>query len=155
MKIITLTTAVVLLSGCQAMMEEHRRQMATMCTYDGAFSEGVQDAEAEEGSQASQKLSNCASGAKAQALRGYNEGYSSARANENSIGGMIGNVINSHVRGGSSYNCEIEVFTDTFSAKGSTRAEALYNAKQICTSRRDGDDFFCKKNSEYKCNKLY
>lgn len=155
MKIITLITAMAFLSGCQAIMEEHRRQMVTMCTYDGAFSEGVQDAESGEGSQASQKLSSCTPNIKSQALRGYNDGYASVRANDNSIGGIIGSVIDSHVKVDSSYNCEIEVFTDTFSAKGSSRAEALHNAKQVCTSRRDGDDFFCKKSSEYKCFKLY
>jgi len=146
---------ILLLTSCQALMEEHQRQMAVLCTYEGAYSAGVEDFQNNESSRATQKLSGCQPQAMQQALRGYNDGYAQVGANAQptTIGGIIGQVIDQ--TRDQSFSCEIKVFTDTFSAKGRTQNEALFNAKKKCRLSRHDGDFFCKKNADYRCSQLY
>ena len=68
-----LLTLLISLCGCQTIMDEYNKQMALLCTYDGAYSKGVEHAEGQEGSQASTTLTNCNSASMANALKGYNE----------------------------------------------------------------------------------
>jgi len=143
----------ILLTSCQALMEEHQRQMAILCTYEGAYSAGVQDFQNGETSSAMQRLSSCQTQSMPQAMRGYNDGYAQVNAQPTTMGGVIGQVIDQSRN--RAFACEITVFTDTFSAQGRSRNEALYNAKQKCTSSRHDGDFFCGKNSEYRCQELY
>lgn len=152
-KYILLLTYLTTLCGCQMMIEEYKKQLSVLCTYEGAYSKGVEHAENGERSQASSELSACSSTTSTQALKGYNDGYMSIKNQENNTSTQI-NVIGSGTQKSSSYICEIEVFTDTYSAKGRSRSEALYNTQKICSSKK-GDKFFCEDKSEYKCQKLY
>lgn len=151
-KLIT-TLLLLILTNCQALREEHQRQMAVLCTYEGAYSAGVQDYENGEGSNALQKLSGCDAQTRGDALRGYNDGYAQIKSQPNSIGGIIDLVIDKTRN--SVFSCEITVFNDTYRAKGRTRNEALFNTKQDCTSKRADKDFFCKNLSEYRCGQVY
>ena len=163
MKFITAMTLLFTLVGCQSIMEQHKKNMAALCSYDGAYSKGVEHAENEGKSQASQTLSSCDSAVLKQAMKGYNAGYASVMEQENSgtdvIGDLLGSVFGSKNKKSKKkkeglHLCEIDVFTDSYSAKGASRAEALYKTKTACTTSRN-DDFFCKKDSKYKCKKLY
>ncbi len=143
---IFISVFLVTLCGCQTIMEEHKRQMAVLCTYEGAYSKGAEHAENQEGSKASVTFALCGAQAKEEALRGYNDGYASY--SESSSQGSIRPVL-------SSYVCEIEVFTEKFSEKGRSRAEALHNTKTTCSNSRHDGDFFCSKTSDYNCKKLF
>lgn len=145
----------LVLASCQSLQEADQRYMETLCTYDGAYSKGVEDAQKGENSQATSALSYCPSETKAEALRGYNDGYAAITEPDNSPGGIFGQVLKSTGIIKELYNCEIEVFTETFSAKGRSKQEAIYKAKQVCTAERKDDIFFCKDVSKYHCTKVY
>lgn len=153
MKKYILLTSITAFCGCQALMEEYKNQLTAICTYDGAYSKGVEHAENDEKSQATSTLSACTGIALSQALKGYNDGYMSIKNQENNTSTQI-NIVGSSSQTNSSHVCEIEIFTDTFSAKGRTKSEALYNTQQVCIKRRK-DKLFCENKSEYKCQKLY
>ena len=144
---------ILLMTSCQAMMEEHQRQIAVLCTYEGAYSAGVQDLQNGESSRAMQRLSGCQAQALQESMRGYNDGYAQVASQPGTIGGIIDQVIGQNPN--QVFTCEIKVFTDTFSAKGRTQNEALFNAKRNCRNSRHDGDFFCKKNADYSCSQLY
>lgn len=157
---VLLVLSLVYLTGCQALKEEHRRQMATLCTYDGAFSKGVKDAEEQTGSNAIQTMSPCSPELKAMAIRGYNHGYASITSTKpvgvnGPVGNFLNDVLEDSVAKGNLFNCEINLFSSTYSAQGKSKEEALFNAKQKCTNQRHDGDFFCKNETEYSCSKLY
>ncbi len=138
MKSTNIVFATLLLSGCAAY---EKAFVENSCSYQGGYESGTNSANSGE-KMDSRHLNICPPESKAEAKRGYLEGYTKASESKTShdfVKGVAG--ILTHVNGSNETHnilCFSHLFGKKYSATGTTEATAKQAANAKCKASRHG-----------------
>jgi len=147
MKLLVLSSLVILLSSCAAMKRDFQENN---CNYEGAYQLGTNDANNAKDMNTRQ-FSICSPASKKEAQKGYREGYVTVgdQNTPSSFNSLLKRVIG---KSNNKYKCSGELFSRTYSGKGETKREAILAAKAKC--EKSSDSIHCHSSDFNKCERL-